>query len=903
MLSPHTLAQDCPGNIPLLLNELDSGGSNEWVELYNLSDCPEPLDHYVLEVQDVEGDRASQGLDKSVVISAQKGKTVPPRGYLVVCIDCKTDLPAADFCDVCLRFDSSELEGLDRDGGVVSLYWQPPCQTPVPEIRKLCSVRFPPLPSSTSYGNKGIPSNCDQDWCILDTQTPGGPNWPNSACIPDLRRVVINEISSSESQDSSRCLYTDCPDWVELSWLGPEPVDLGGYRLINRGKTLVIPPGVVLNENNRYTLIILSSATVRNSAWPPDALHAQFQIKAKGDSLELVSPDGQDWDRLSFPALRPGEFYARAPDGGDFSVVAQATPKSPNPPPPANRSPSCKIITYYPLGAQAPLVGARSIRNDLRVLPGDWLRVICQAADPDEEFSPENGLDLSSLELWIKEEGFPDRTFPLLPGKLLNCQELEEPGIFQRDFQIPARSTDLVIQAWVNDKRGLQVESQVLKFFVQVPQAVTLIEQLRINEIAANETDQSGDWVELFNPTSQPVLLSGVYLSDNILVTEERLIPEVIVPKRGFAIIWCDNKSGLIDGAPHLPFLLDKCRGEIYLFEYDALLDRKKVIDGVPFQKERRDKTLGRYPDGGPQFSLMESTPGSPNQVQSCFDSKTEDGAAVVINEICADNWNTVSDRRGSFGDYLELYNRGSQPVSLTGWSLADHVVLKNAERIWPFPEGLCLLPKRFLLVWCDADPCETQFLRGCEFQGELHASFNINHLRDFLFLFDPQRRPVSCLAVRYQARDIAVGRFPDGAEAFDFMEPTPGFANRPKGGKAAILPTRSCAAIEDLLGLGRNPCLPPPFFKRGNANGDKRCEVDIADAVFILLYLFAGGVASDCPDAADIDDSGALDVGDPIRLLNYLFLRGALPSPPFPERGIDPTEDSLKLCIEMTCE
>jgi hypothetical protein len=85
--------------------------------------------------------------------------------------------------------------------------------------------------------------------------------------------------------------------------------------------------------------------------------------------------------------------------------------------------------------------------------------------------------------------------------------------------------------------------------------------------------------------------------------------------------------------------------------------------------------------------------------------------------------------------------------------------------------------------------------------------------------------------------------------------------------------------------------------FLRGNANADD--NTDLSDAVFVLNYLFLGGAAPSCEDAADCDDNGALEITDGIYLLNYLFLGGLQPPAPFPECGLDPTiEDST----ELTC-
>ena len=89
----------------------------------------------------------------------------------------------------------------------------------------------------------------------------------------------------------------------------------------------------------------------------------------------------------------------------------------------------------------------------------------------------------------------------------------------------------------------------------------------------------------------------------------------------------------------------------------------------------------------------------------------------------------------------------------------------------------------------------------------------------------------------------------------------------------------------------------PPPadvLFVRGDVNLDE--GVDIGDVIRLLDFLFRGGVVLVCHDAADQNDSGSLDLGDPIYLLNWLFRGG--PEPPalgLRVCGVDPSDDELR--------
>ena len=88
--------------------------------------------------------------------------------------------------------------------------------------------------------------------------------------------------------------------------------------------------------------------------------------------------------------------------------------------------------------------------------------------------------------------------------------------------------------------------------------------------------------------------------------------------------------------------------------------------------------------------------------------------------------------------------------------------------------------------------------------------------------------------------------------------------------------------------------------FQRGNV--DNAGAVDIGDGVFVLNFLFLGGPPPPCADAADSDDSGFLDINDGVNLFNFLFLGGNPPPTPFPKCGVDSTDDALDCTTFETC-
>jgi hypothetical protein len=57
--------------------------------------------------------------------------------------------------------------------------------------------------------------------------------------------------------------------------------------------------------------------------------------------------------------------------------------------------------------------------------------------------------------------------------------------------------------------------------------------------------------------------------------------------------------------------------------------------------------------------------------------------------------------------------------------------------------------------------------------------------------------------------------------------------------------------------------------FVRGDVDRDRRLTV--TDAIVILGFLFLGGARPACLEAADVDDSGHIELTDPVRLLLHV--------------------------------
>jgi len=76
----------------------------------------------------------------------------------------------------------------------------------------------------------------------------------------------------------------------------------------------------------------------------------------------------------------------------------------------------------------------------------------------------------------------------------------------------------------------------------------------------------------------------------------------------------------------------------------------------------------------------------------------------------------------------------------------------------------------------------------------------------------------------------------------------------------------------------------PDPYSQcvgiRGNVDGDPADAIDIADLVYLVDYMFSGGLPPMSLDEANIDGLGETDISDLVYLVDYMFNSGPAPPP-----------------------
>ena len=142
------------------------------------------------------------------------------------------------------------------------------------------------------------------------------------------------------------------------------------------------------------------------------------------------------------------------------------------------------------------------------------------------------------------------------------------------------------------------------------------------NDIYVNEYFKQNDWLELYNTTDTELDAAGLYISDDIdnplkYQIKSGSVYNTKIPANGHLIVWADElvSHSLI----HANFKLkNKDGGMVVVTSSDDFIannaefysthseELKSFVDGITYTEHRGDRSIGRYPDGGKTFYMME---------------------------------------------------------------------------------------------------------------------------------------------------------------------------------------------------------------------------------------------------------------------------------------------------------
>ncbi len=187
-----------------------------------------------------------------------------------------------------------------------------------------------------------------------------------------------------------------------------------------------------------------------------------------------------------------------------------------------------------------------------------------------------------------------------------------------------------------------------------------------INEILPHsEKPAVSQFIELYNHSTNSVDVSGCILTDDPTTNKFVIQAGTVIGPAGF-LSFTQSQFG---------FTLNGAGETLYFIKPDG----SRVLDAVQFGAQADGVSYGRWPDGANDFyAFTTNTPGTNNSSILIGD--------IVINELMYDPISGNDDDQ-----YIELYNKGTNTVNVSGWQFATGVT-------FTFP-NVSIAPNGYLVV------------------------------------------------------------------------------------------------------------------------------------------------------------------------------------------------------------
>ncbi len=360
-------------------------------------------------------------------------------------------------------------------------------------------------------------------------------------------------------------------DWVEIYNPGTEAIDLSGMSLtddLTDPTQWQFASGTTIAAGG-YLIVWADGDTDQGDD------HATFKLSSGGEEIGLYHTDGITLiDSVTFGEQVTDVSYGRFPDGSE-TFVSMTTP-----------TPSATNVN-------------------------DTTTNVAPIADAG---GPYSGLVDEAITLTADGSTDTDGTIATYAWDLDNDGDYDDASGVTTSFTSTTAGTFTVGVQVTDDEGATSTESTTVSVLTATVTPVELYinEFMADNDATIEDPDEAGafeDWVEIYNPGTEAIDLSGMSLTDDLTdPTQWQFASGTTIAAGGYLIVWADGDTD--QGDDHATFKLSSGGEEIGLYHTDGIT----LIDSVTFGEQVTDVSYGRFPDGSESFvSMTTPTPSATN--------------------------------------------------------------------------------------------------------------------------------------------------------------------------------------------------------------------------------------------------------------------------------------------------
>ena len=216
-------------------------------------------------------------------------------------------------------------------------------------------------------------------------------------------------------------------------------------------------------------------------------------------------------------------------------------------------------------------------------------------------------------------------------------------------------------------------------FFSDVSESFS--QNLKINEIMSNnlktlvdEDDDNVDWIEIYNPTGNPILLSSYFLSDDNSFPLKWQLPELSLASNDFVVIYASNKNRISDTNYHTNFKISKAGSYLSLTTSQNIL-----IESIQVPELFFDISYGKSQDGNDSWAYFSNpSPNSTNNLSFAYSCMLNSPQIEVESGKFTSSFSTTISHSDT-GITLKYSLDGSDPFS-NGTIYSSPVLIENID-------------------------------------------------------------------------------------------------------------------------------------------------------------------------------------------------------------------------------
>lgn len=216
---------------------------------------------------------------------------------------------------------------------------------------------------------------------------------------------------------------------------------------------------------------------------------------------------------------------------------------------------------------------------------------------------------------------------------------------------------------------------------------------LIINELLPDpvkpQTDADDEYIELYNPSNEPVVLSGYVIQTGSSLQYQYEIPSGTIAAKGYKVFYARD-TGLV---------LSNSGSRAQVLAPDQTISAPLVV----YDDSKTGKSWSRFDTSYAWSDRL--TPGSANlthttETSSASSTNTESSAAVAksypkltVTEVFPD---PESPQKDADDEFIEIYNPNSFPVDLEGYRAKSGSTLRSSANL----DGLVVQPRSYIAVF-----------------------------------------------------------------------------------------------------------------------------------------------------------------------------------------------------------